>query len=67
MFSSSGLLNMVSLHQQQIIENNVNTNINVSLSGLNPFNKSEHNRQEYLGILGSSVIGGINGGNYDIK
>lgn len=37
------------------------------MSGLNQFNRSDQIRRENLGILGSSVIGGLNGGSFDIK
>lgn len=58
---------MVALYQQP--PTNSNNDNNQNLSGLNPFMpfKSDRIRQEYLGILGSSVYGGIEGPNYDIK
>jgi hypothetical protein len=69
MFSSSGLLNMINLHNHQPPNQNQNTeNYQNNLSGMNPFmiNRSDRIRQDYLGIMGSSVVGGLQQ-NYDIK
>lgn len=51
---------MVALYQQPPQNSNNNDN-NQNLSGLNPFMpfKSDKIRQDYIGILGSSVYGGI--------
>ncbi len=75
LFSSSGLLNMAVTHQQgansmptvsqqsvlNTFENSINNGNN--LSGLNPFMpyKSDRIRQDYLGMIGSSVVGGLQG------
>ena len=65
LFSSSGLLNMMTIHQQTMGA----TDNNPNLSGINPFmlGKSDRIRQDYLGILGSSVVGGIEGPAYDMN
>lgn len=71
LFSSSGLLNMMAFHhhqQQQQQQHHQSIENSHALSGLNPFmqNRSDRLRQDYLGILGSSVVGGLQP-NYDIK
>lgn len=59
---------MVAFHHQ-IPPQNAGSDLNANFSGLNPFMpcKSDRLRQDYLGILGSSLIGGIEGSNYDLK
>lgn len=55
---------MMAIHQQTM-----SANENANLSGLNPFmlGKSDRIRQDYLGIMGSSVVGGIEGSGYDMN
>lgn len=47
----------------------INSENNQYVSGVNPFGlgQSENMRQDYLGIMGSSVVGGLQAPNYDIN
>ena len=69
LFSSSGILNMVALSHQQQLQANGFPNLMNPMSGLNPFmpfGSGQMNNDNYLRMIGSSLVGGLNQ-NYDLK